>query len=89
MYDRKGDSNPVYDIFEQLEKLINSVCKTREISNNSKIKGSNSVKWYCWNCEKIENRKEDYYKYKAGQEKVSQFPSESPSPSLGSERNLN
>lgn len=42
----KGDSNLVYDVIEQFEKAINSVCKIRVIDNNAKYKGSCTIN--CW-----------------------------------------
>lgn len=40
MSNGKGDSSLVCGIFEQLEKLIDLVCKTREAGNNAKPKES-------------------------------------------------
>lgn len=40
MSNGKGDSSLVCGIFEQLEKVIDLVCKTREVGNNAKTKES-------------------------------------------------
>lgn len=40
MSNGKGDSSLVCGIFEQLEKVKDLVCKTREVGNNAKTKES-------------------------------------------------
>lgn len=44
MHDGKGDFNLVHDIFEHIEKMLNTVCKTRETGEKAKMKGNKLVK---------------------------------------------
>jgi len=76
MSNGKGDSSLVCGIFEQLEKVIDLVCKTREVGNNAKTKESSSLK--CWYSEKVRYKTSTCYNRRLGQNKTSQEPSKKP-----------
>lgn len=78
MSDERGDSNLVLGP-EWLEQMINLACKTREIGNNVRTKAKSSVK--CWYYHEI-GHKEDCYKFKVGQGRMSHLSTEHISPSL-------
>lgn len=75
MSNGKGDCSLVCGIFEQLEKVIDLVCKTREVGNNAK-KLKRAVK--CWYSEKVCYKMSTCYNRRLGQNKTSQEPSKKP-----------